>query len=229
MTISWRSGSTLSTHLGSNEYAGVSVLAPKQAADREPCPAPYTHAHDFLWIPGKVSAADFHPIIERHIDHVEGATPELHPLNESVSVWVHQSDDVETPDSVRERGSNLDRERGDTTSLPQELGNNLPLLDARFDARGLSEYAERWCAHMRLGIDGKTDTRGIRRFRPMKNGRHASRFSELADEVRHRRRLSKAVRQATILNGQLGTGGYGPPASHRRFHGSGSAILSVET
>lgn len=63
------------------EYAGVSLLAPKEG-DRVPqANGPYSHAHTFLWIPGEVSAEDFYPLVMRHIEHVEDATEENHPLD----------------------------------------------------------------------------------------------------------------------------------------------------
>lgn len=188
-------------------YAGVSVLAPKKGDNRAPSPdtpTGWTHAHDFLWIPGEVSAESFRPLIERHIENVKGATEELHPIEEAVTVEVHDSTEVNTPYSVKARGSSLDGERGDTTSLPQELGNNLPLLKSRFDARGLSGYAEWWCARMRLGRDGSTDTNGIARFR------HLGRFNEVADRMRTRQRVrdacANAVALAAQLNGSTGDG-----------------------
>lgn len=183
-----------------SDYAGVSVLAPKKGDDRVPTPdAPtgWTHAHDFLWIPGEVSVESFRPLIERHIANVEGATAEIHPIEEAVTVQVQDSTEVKTPNSVNARGSSLDGERGDTTSLPQELGNNLPLLKSRFDARGLSDYAEGWCARMRLGRDESTDTNGIARFRPL------GRFNDVADMMRTRQRIREAWTDAVVLSAHL--------------------------
>jgi len=61
------------------------------------------------------------------------------------------------------------------------------MLKTLVDARGLAEnapYAEGWCAHMRLGTDDTIDTDGVALWRPMKNGRHTSRFREIADAKR---------------------------------------------
>lgn len=175
------------------EYAGVSLLAPKEG-DRVPqANGPYSHAHTFLWIPDEVSAEDFRPLVERHIKHVEGATEENHPLDDAVSVQTHDSSEVETPDSVNTRGADLDRERGSTTALPQELGANLPLLRCRFDARGTPDYVEEWCAYLRLGTDGELSTKGISRFQRLGT------FSEYADSERWRRWLHKGVRQGVSL------------------------------
>jgi len=179
------------------EYAGVSLLAPKEG-DRVPqANGPYSHAHTFLWIPGEVSAEDFYPLVERHIKHVEGATEENHPLYEAVSVQVHDSSQVKTPDAVEERGRVLDRERGTTTALPQELGANLPLLRCRFDARGAPAYVEEWCAHLRLGKDRKLSTRGISRFRASGN------FTSIARSMRWERKLECGVERALKLQRSL--------------------------
>jgi hypothetical protein len=186
------------------EYAGVSLLAPKEG-DRVPQPnGPYSHAHTFLWIPGEVSAEDFYPLVKRHIKHVEDATKENHPLDEAVSVQIHDSSEVETPDSVKTRGAGLDRERGATTALPQELGANLPLLRCRFDARGAPEYAEVWCAHLRLGTDRKLSTRGISRFHKL------GKFGDCANSMKWRQRIEKreceAIWLAKLLDGVAGYG-----------------------
>lgn len=182
-----------------DSYAGVTLRAPKKV-DRVPyadSPSGYSHAHTFLWIQGKVSPEDFHPLIERHIKHVDGATEKDHPLDKAVTVNVHVSAEVETPDSVKERGSRLDEVRGDTTGFPHELGNNLPLLNCRFDARGTPSYVEEWCASLRLGTDGELSTRGISRFQRL------GVFSEVADSMRWQRRLKIGVEKAKSLAGLL--------------------------
>lgn len=168
----------------------------RSRADREPypnSPSGYSHAHTFLWIPRKVSPEDFHPLIERHIKHVDGATERDHPLDKAVTVNVHESTKVETPDSVRERGSNLDEERGDTTRFPHELGNNLPVLKSRFDARGAPSYVQEWCASLRLGTDGELCSRGISRFQRL------GVFSEVADSMKWRRRLKTGARRVEAV------------------------------
>ncbi|WP_363466521.1 hypothetical protein [Halogeometricum borinquense] len=162
------------------EYAGVSLLAPKLgpggADDRVPYPdAPNdgvvtTHVHSFYWIPGDVSESDFAPLID-------ATDADVH-----VSVQTHDSSAVTTPERVADRGADVDGTRGDTTALPHEVGNNLPMLKTLVDARGLPRYGEIWCAHMRLGTDDSLDTDGVSLWRPMHNGRHTSRFREIADE-----------------------------------------------
>lgn len=177
------------------ESAGVSLRAPK-TGHRVPfpdTPKGYTHAHDFLWIPAEVSAKEFYPLVEKHVEKVEGATEEAHPLNEAAKVQVHTSVEVETPHSVQGRGSSMDTHRGSTTSLPQELGNNLPLLHTKLDARGLPAYAEEWCANLRLGADGKISTKGIARYQPL------YRFGEVADSMRWMHKYMKGVEQAESL------------------------------
>lgn len=164
-----------------DDYAGVSLLAPKSGAE-VPHPnaqagEPYTHAHDFLWIPTtEVSEEDFAPLVEEYNGRVED-----YSIAEAVTVETHTSDDVTTPFDC-----DTDRERGATTALAQELGKNLPLLDlsyeeGRYDARDAPTYVEKWCAALRLGKDETTDTKGIRRFRSL------GRFGELADEMKRRR------------------------------------------
>jgi len=177
------------------QSAGISVLAPK-IGERVPSPdAPegYTHAHDFLWIPAEVSARKFYPLIRKHIEKVDGASEDNHTLNEAVKIQVHVSEDVHTPRSVHGRGSNMDAHRGVTTSLPQELGNNLPLLRSEFDARGLPEYAEDWCANLRLGTDEKLSTKGVARHRPL------YRFNDVADAINWQRRFVICARAAATL------------------------------
>jgi len=178
-----------------DEYAGVSVLAPKHrpkdgAGQREyrvPHPNAQTDAHDFLWIPGTVSVA-----------HFEGLAS-VTDADVHVSVETHRSSDVTTPDCVADRGGDIDAQRGDTTALPHELGNNLPLLQTRLDARGLPRYAEHWCAQMRLGADDSLDTKGVHRFRTH------GRFGELADAEKWGRRIREGARTgvavALVLNG----------------------------
>ena len=170
-----------------DEYAGVTLLAPKKSS-RVPhanAPTAYSHAHTFLWVPGKVSAENFHPLIEQHIKRIEGATKEDHPLGKAVTVETHDSTEVRTPDSVKDRGSKLDDIRGDTTQFPHELSNNLPLLQCRFDARGTPSYVEEWCASIRLGTDGDLSTRGINRFQAL------GLFAEYADATRWERRIGR--------------------------------------
>jgi hypothetical protein len=154
-----------------DEYAGLSVLAPKHGPVDEddsrergvPHPNAQTHAHDFLWIPGTVFESGFEGL-------ADVTDADVH-----VSVETHRSSDVTTPDCVADRGDDMDAQRGATTALPHEVGNNLPLLRTQLDARGLPRYAEYWCAQMRLGADGSLDTKGVHRFRT-----HGC-FSELAD------------------------------------------------
>lgn len=167
-----------------DEYAGVSLLAPKDVA---PTPtAQATHAHDFLLIPGFASSECFDPLRER-----EGV---------DVSIRYHRSDKVQAPPSVNR--ADLERERGATTALSQEVGANLPGLaaidgfrdmievdattnsarhKAALDATDCPAYVERWCARMSCGEDGDPATNGVRRWRPL------GRFSEIADLMKGER------------------------------------------
>lgn len=167
------------------DHAGISVLAPK-SPDRVPSPkALTTHAHDFLWLPSHVETEAFASLRE-----VEG-------FDVHVSVETHHSAEVETPDSVKARGSGEDSRRGETTRLTQELGANLPLLTCRFDARGSPEYVEDWCAHLREGTDGSFSTQGVRRFCKL------GAFDERADSVKVQRRICQANKIATVLSSQI--------------------------
>jgi len=166
-------------------YAGVSVLAPK-SPDRVPSlSAPTTHAHDFLWLPSHVLREAFAPLCE-----VDG-------FDVHVSVEQHMSAEVETPESVKARGSGMDSQRGATTRLTQELGANLPLLTCRFDARGTPEYVEEWCAHLREGTDGSFSSQGVRRFRALGS------FEERADTGKARRKVQDAHSKAQALAQRL--------------------------
>lgn len=166
-------------------YAGVSVLAPK-SPDRVPqANAPTTHAHDFLWLSSHIEAEAFAPLRE-----VEG-------FDVDVSVKHHISAEVETPKSVKARGSGMDSHRGDTTRLSQELGANLPLLNCRFDARGTPDYVEEWCAHLRAGTDGSFSSQGVRRFTKLGS------FEERADREKARRKVQQAHAKATALSSRL--------------------------
>lgn len=164
------------------EHAGVSTLAPKSPDRVPPASAPTTHAHDFFWLPKHVEAEAFAPLCE-----VEG-------FDVDVSVEHHISAEVETPESVKARGSGIDKHRGDTTRLSQELGANLPLLNCRFDARGTPAYVEEWCAHLRAGTDGSFSTQGVRRF--IKLGT----FEERADSMKARRKVRQAHARAMALS-----------------------------
>jgi hypothetical protein len=162
-------------------YAGVSVLAPK-SPDRVPqASVPTTHSHDFLWLSEHVEAEAFAPLRE------------LEGFDVHVSVEHHHSAEVRTPNSVKARGSGMDSRRGDTTSLPQELAANLPLLNCRFDARGTPEYVEKWCANLRAGTDGSFSSQGVRRFRTLGS------FEERADTGKARRKVQQAHSKAQAL------------------------------
>ncbi|GGI95809.1 hypothetical protein GCM10008995_02330 [Halobellus salinus] len=165
------------------EFAGVSLLAPKDVAPK-PC-AETTHAHDMIVIPTFISSECFDPLREEGVD---------------VSIRYHRSDKVEAPSSVNRL--DLEQERGATTALAQEVGANLPVLsaietfrdtvemdastnsaryEAKLDATHCPKYVERWCAHMSCGKDGEPDSNGIRRWRPL------GRFSEIADSMKEER------------------------------------------
>ncbi len=167
------------------DAAIVSVLAPKFADEVPYSNAPTTHAHDFIWIPDTIEQECF-----KRLEQIED-------FEVDVSIQHHISEEVETPSSVLVRGSGMDRQRGDTTSLPQELGNNIPLLSFSFDARGAPEYIEKWCAHIRAGTDNLFETKGISRYRKLGT------FDKRADAEKARRRIRSGYVDAQALFSEL--------------------------
>jgi hypothetical protein len=87
----------------------------------------------------------------------------------------------------------MDDERGETTALPHEVGNNLPLLKTDLDARGLPEYAEKWCAELCLHPDGDPSVGGISRVKKW------GKFGEMEAEQRWKRRIVKGAEHAWEL------------------------------
>lgn len=91
-------------------------------------------------------------------------------------------------------GADLDCERGTTTTLPQELDANIPLLRWSFDARGAPEYVEKWCACLRLGTNRECSNREISRFRKPGD------LEQYADSMKYMRRLQSAVEIVRKIN-----------------------------
>jgi hypothetical protein len=168
-----------------DEAALLSVLAPKFDDEVPYANAPTTHAHDFIWIPDNISEESFQRL------------KKLDEFNITVSIQHHISEEVETPSSVIERGSGMDRKRGYTTALPQELGNNIPLLSCTYDARDGAKYVEEWCAHLRAGVDESFETKGIRRYSKLGT------FDQRADAEKARRRIQSGYLQAQALFSEL--------------------------
>jgi hypothetical protein len=164
-----------------DEAAILTVLAPKFDDEVPYANAPTTHAHDFIWITNDISEESF-----QRLKKLDG-------FNITVSIQHHISEEVETPPSVMERGSALDRKRGDTTALPQELGSNIPLLNCQFDARGAPEYVEEWCAHLRSGTDDSFKTNGIHRYRKLGT------FDQRAAAEKCRQKIQSAHTKAARL------------------------------
>ena len=164
-----------------DEYAGVSLLAPKDVASNPT--AQMTHGHDALWIPGFASSECFDPL--ESMDGVD------------VSIRYHRSDKVSSPEAINRK--ELESKRGQTTALAQEVGSNLPVFTAiesfrdkmeveaatnsaaekaTLDARDCPDYVERWSAHMSAGEDSDHSTNGVQRWRPL------GQFKELADGMK---------------------------------------------
>jgi hypothetical protein len=119
-----------------------------------------------LWLGPDVDADrdDFAPLIDKHVEYVPGSTYDQHPIEKAVSVRHHVSENVGTDEYQ-------------TTKLPREVGDNLPCLSVKYDARGLPKYAHDWCARMSLGRDGQPETNGIARFRRL------GEYTSIADEM----------------------------------------------
>jgi hypothetical protein len=173
-----------------DEAAILSVLAPKFDDEvpysTSPNATVHTHSHDFIWIPTDTIEQE----VFKRLEQIED-------FEVDVSIESHVSSEVKTPDDVIERGSGMDRQRGDTTSLPQELGNNIPLLNCQFDARGAPEYVEEWCAHLRAGVDESFETKGIRRYSKLGT------FDMRANNEKYRRRIRSGYVVAQALFSEL--------------------------
>jgi len=100
---------------------------------------------------------------------------------------------VKTPEAVADRGTDMDAQRGATTALPHEVANNMPLLQARLDARALPAYAEQWCAQVCLGSDGEPTTKGMPRFRQLGG------FKQVADAWQWGRRIQRGASDGTAV------------------------------
>ena len=176
------------------EFAGVSLLAPREPSAPTPSTHGETHAHDALWMPGNISADTFDSLTE-----VAGF--DIH-----VRVEHHTSAEVNTPTAVNRQ--ELDAERGETTALPHEVGGNLPVLTAvtalregrekrdTLDASNCPPYVELWCAQMSCGNDGDPTTNGVARWRPL------GRFREIADSMKESRESGESGCGALTEEGQ---------------------------
>jgi hypothetical protein len=170
------------------EYAGLRLLAPKPPTEYQP-PAHKctTHAHSFYWFPPELDESAF-----SGLDSLFAGTVQA-------SVRTHTASEVETPSSVLQRGTVLDARRGATTTLPQEVGANLPCLKTTLDARGLPEYGEVWCANLSCAADGDPSNQGVSRRRSL------GRFSEVADAQQFRRQFGiGAVRARRLVSSLVG-------------------------
>lgn len=185
--------------INSQEYAGCRLLAPGKPEEGTPTPE-FTHAHSIYWAEGWHSRENFEPLRDIFIDEVEGATPELNPLDEAIQVRHHSSAQVEGDTRVR-RGD-LDEERGPTTAASGEVSANLPLLRARNnlrerdasqeewakgDASNCPDWVEYWAAHLRVAgqnpevIGSDDDAGGVSRWGTFGN------FTEIADSMKDER------------------------------------------
>lgn len=159
-----------------DEWAGCRMLAPEKPSESTPTPA-FTHDHSVYWVEGHHSREDFALLRQTFLSEVEGATPEMNPLDDMIQVQHHTSAEIESHDSVQREA--FDAERGPTTAASGEIGANLPLLRARnalrkrdapqsewaaADASDCPDWIEIWAAHLCCSEDGEPDTRGLSRW-----------------------------------------------------------------
>ena len=166
----------LNRKLDCDKVAGVSLLAPENPENSTPHPD-FTHAHSIYWLSGWPDCQPFEKLRDTFIKEVDGATATNNPLSEMIQVERYESSEIEIhPDVLRD---DYETNRGARTSASGEIGANLPLLSARnelrkrettaedwtmADARDCPEWVEYWLGHLRLGIDGETETSGINRW-----------------------------------------------------------------
>jgi hypothetical protein len=165
------------------DYAGLRLKAPRPTSTGGK--SPETHGHILLWLPGRnYSREDFRPILEAH---------PVDQDREAIQIQGHISENVETPENVLQRGSELDSERGDTTALPHEAAMNLPMVkhDA-YEARKCPDYVEEWYALMKGGRDDDPTTRGLRRTQAL------GRFNEYAQAAKLARESSTGEKSIAL-------------------------------
>ena len=166
-----------------DEYAAVVVLAPKYDLPQSNPTEVRTHIHECYWIPDRVPAEDFHPLIEKHVAKVDGASADRHTTDDNritaASVTVQQHSTETYPTFSQQ--SKIDERRGATSGLPYEILANQPLKDSQTDASDLhDDRAMAWCATMSIGTDSSQEphkSRGISTWTPL------GRFREYADEM----------------------------------------------
>lgn len=178
--------------IDTEQWAGCRLLAPEKPANT-PTPT-FTHGHAIYWVEGWHDREAFEKLRETFLTEVDGATKELNPLGRMIQVQQHTSAEIEPHNSVKR--DDLDVERGATTAASGEVAANLPLLRARnalrerdasaeewarADAEKCPNWVEYWLAHLRLGLDGDSDTSGISRWGTLGD------FREIADEMKEGR------------------------------------------
>jgi hypothetical protein len=178
--------------IDTEQWAGCRLLAPENPVNT-PTPT-FTHGHAIYWVEGWHDREAFEKLRETFLSEVDGATEKLNPLDRMIQVQHHTSAEIEPHDSVKR--DDLDAERGATTAASGEVAANLPLLRARnalrerdvsakewarADAEECPNWIEYWLAHLRLGLDGDSDTSGISRWGTFGD------FREIADEMKAER------------------------------------------
>jgi hypothetical protein len=184
----------LNRDIDTEEYSGCQLLAPGKPSNHTPNPD-FTHKHEIYWVEGSHSVQDFQKLRQKFLDEVEGATADMNPLDDMISVEQHTSAEVEADPRVKR--TDLDQKRGPTTGASGEVAANLPLLRARntlregdaepedwaaADARDCPDWIMVWLAHIRCnGEPEKIDTKGITRWSTFGN------FSQIAESMKEKR------------------------------------------
>jgi len=146
---------TLGVH---DEFAELRLLAPKYEGGQI-----RTHMHLFLFLPTIATTEDVRPVYDAALRHIDGATAAVNPIDEAVTVQHHRVGSL--LDRLRaQRASSIDLERGVTSTLPNEVGNNLPSYrDGADHVWQMSTYIRQWYAALRLGTHGELRRRGFKR------------------------------------------------------------------
>jgi len=164
---------TLGVH---DEFAELRLLAPKYEDGQI-----RTHMHLFLSLPTIATTEDVRPVYDAALRHIDGATAAVNPIDEAVTVQHHRVGSL--LDRLRaQRASSIDLERGVTSTLPNEVGNNLPSYrDGADHVWQMRTYIRQWYTALRLGTHGELRRRGFKR---VSEGGAFKRYAEAMLELR---------------------------------------------
>ena len=186
----------LNRSIETEETAGVSVLAPSPPSDEHHRLA--SHIHEIHWIEGEHSAEPFEAMRDAYLNAVEGGDC-------VITVRHHESTEIDA--SPRVRRSDLDEERGPTTSASGEVAANLAILRARnslrernaspeewklADASDCPDWIEGWAASIaRAGRDGSITSAGLSRWTTY------GEWKDIADSAKEERGYGSAEEQGS--------------------------------